>query len=185
MCLSSSKKAGVGCRGLGKACPPMGGRGGERHQRLLGADGQSENSRPSVNPCSHLTARSGRRKPQLWQNSNQNRFLGSKHTAARQSLCVTFRYAIVTQSVSFSLLSACWGAPVSIDREWEGPSNWPIKGISASACFGFLSLLGKCSSFSLSIWVIFFFLLLQGWPLSSLPRMAPAWKERPNVLQAI
>ena len=45
-----------------------------------------------------------------------------------------------------------------------------MKGISASACFGFLSLLGKCSSFSLSIRVIFFFLLLQGWPLSSLPR---------------
>ena len=84
-------------------------------------------------------------------------FLGNKHTEARQSLCITFRYAIVTHSVSFSLLSACWGAPISTDREWEGPGNRPIKGISASACFGFLSLLGKCSSFSLSIRVIFFF----------------------------
>lgn len=112
-------------------------------------------------------------------------FLGNKHTEARQSLCITFRYAIVTYSVSFSLLSACWGAPISTDREWEGPGNRPIKGISASACFGFLSLFGKCSSFSLSIRVIFFFLLLQGWPLSSLPRTAPARKERPNVLQAI
>ena len=113
-------------------------------------------------------------------------FLGNKLTEARQSLCITFRYAIVMHSVSSSLLSACWGAPISTDREWEGPGNGPIKGISASACFGFLSLLGKCSSFSLSIRVIFFFfLLLQGWPLSSLPRTAPAWKERPNVLQAI
>uniref|UniRef100_A0A4W2CTS5 Calpain 8 n=1 Tax=Bos indicus x Bos taurus TaxID=30522 RepID=A0A4W2CTS5_BOBOX len=55
-------------------------------------------------------------------------FLGNKHTEARQSLCITFRYAIVTYSVSFSLLSACWGAPISTDREWEGPGNRPIKG---------------------------------------------------------
>lgn len=89
-------------------------------------------------------------------------FLGNKHTEARQSLCITFRYAIVRYSVSFSLLSACWGAPISTDREWEGPGNRPIKGISASACFGFLSLFGKCSSFSLSIRVIFFFFASSG-----------------------
>ena len=105
------------------------------------------------------------------QNSKDG-FLGNEHTGARQSLCVTFRYAVITPSVSSLLLSACWGAQISTDREWEGTGHRPMKGISASACFGFLSLLGKCSSLiSLFGW-FFFFLLLQGWPLSSLPRTA-------------